>query len=318
MIRHYCKIGDDDKKIEQAYYYDDAMITKYEGPEGGDLALAIKGDDGQPNPIPHGYLEVPFSERKMSEEGTNLFDSVIHLVDFFDRIISEGFANEEQRSASSYLLLADQLSGELDEMGLSEIDKLKITRTFENLGRERPVTDSVAFLTKNIPTDFLKLITDTFERLIYEQMQVLNPNAMVDTGEISGRAYKFRILMFEYLCADIQTYMSRGIQWGIRLIQNIDKSLSAKPQERPQVDIKWERNLPDDMAEAVDQFAKVSPTSLPIRTALGLFPDSFIPDREAVAREMEGEMAERAKELTMDSKVDDTPDEPAPDANKGE
>jgi hypothetical protein len=87
--------------------------------------------------------------------------------------------------------------------------------------------------------------------------------------------------------------------------------MSAKPQDRPQVDIKFRRNLPFDMASAVDQFVKVAGI-LPNDIALKLFPADFMPDPDKVAEEMDN-----AKEqLSMDTQL--PPEEPAPDANKGE
>ena len=155
------------------------------------------------------------------------------------------------------------------------------------------------------------MVADTFERLIYDMMQIINPNDIAATGTISGIALAYKLLQFEYFCASCEAYFSRGLQWRIRLIQNVTGNMSAKPQDRPQVDIKFRRNLPFDMASAVDQFVKVAGI-LPNDIALKLFPADFMPDPAKVAEEMDN-----AKEqLSMDTQL--PPEEPAPDANKGE
>jgi SPP1 family phage portal protein len=280
MIRYYTVKKDDGDMLE-AYFYDTTTITKYVGKSGADLILAV--EPGLVNPMPHGYGEVPFVQYKIARDCSNLFDCVIPLIDIHDRVISEDYANEAQRFAASYLLLKDQLSGELDELGLNELDKIKITRTFEGLGDN--VNNAVAFLQKNIPVDFVRTVADTFERLIYDMMQIINPNEIAATGTISGIALAYKLLQFEYFCASCEAYFSRGLQWRIRLIQNVTGNMSASIQNRPQVDIKFRRNLPFDLASSVDQFVKVYGI-LPDEQALKLLPVDFIADPKAVADEM--------------------------------
>jgi len=301
MIRYYKHRTDDGDEECEVYSYDNISITKYVGKEFSSIALATPepahvGEPAEPNPMQHGYGEVPFVQYKIAKDCSNLFDCVIPIIDFHDRIISEDYANEAQRFASSYLLLRNRLSSELDESGLSEIDKLRVTRTFEDLGDN--VTQSVAFLQKNIPIDFIKTVADTFERLIYDMMQIINPNDIATTGQISGIALAYKLLQFEYFCASCEAYFSRGLQWRIRLTQNVTGNMKAKPQNRPQVNIQFRRNLPFDMASAVDQFVKVAGI-LPNNIALKVFPADFIPDPEAIADEMNGAMGGQ----DMDSEI---------------
>jgi SPP1 family phage portal protein len=289
MVRYYKT--ENGKKCE-AYHFDASTFQKYAGDDFNKLDV-----DG--TPVPHGYGEVPFAQLKISRDCSNLFDCVIQLIDFHDRIISEDYANESERFANSYLLLRNRLSSELDDLGMNEADKLKITRMFEDLGDD--VTKAVAFLTKNIPIDFIKNAADTFERLIYDMMQIINPNEIATTGQISGIALAYKLLQFEYNCASMEAYFSRGLQWRIRLIQNVTGNMSANPMDRPQVTVQFRRNLPFDMQSAVDQFVKVYGI-LPARVALKLFPADFIPDTEEVAKEMEA-----GKEaVSMDTPVEDT------------
>lgn len=281
MIRYYA-LGSGADRVCEALYYDAQSVTKYADKDWATLKIA-QDIDGAANPSVHPFGEVPFSQRRMASDLSNLFDAVIPLIDIHDRVISEDYGNEAQRFASSYLLLRDRLSAELDELGLNEIDKIRITRTFEGLGDD--VTKAVAFLTKSIPIDFIKNTADTFERLIYDMMQIINPNDIATTGQISGVALAYKLLQFEYMCASIEAYFSRGLQWRIRLIQNALNGLSANPADRPQVTINFHRNLPFDMASAVEMFTKVEGI-LPDDIALKLFPASFIPNVKAVAEEM--------------------------------
>jgi SPP1 family phage portal protein len=294
MIRYY-KASDE---TYQAYFYDEASIRHFSGPSYEAMTEVLEDAED------HGFQEVPFVRFRMSRDSSNLFDCVIPLVDFFDRIVSEDYANESQRFASSYLLLKNRLSNELDDLGMNEVDKIRITRTFEDLGDD--VTKSVAFLSKTIPVDFIKNVADTFERLIYDMMQIINPNDIATTGQISGIALAYKLLQFEYLCASIEAYFSRGLQSRIRLIQNVSSSMSAQEMDRADVDIQFRRNLPFDMASAVDQFSKVVGV-LPDEIALKLFPASFITDPKAVAEEM----AKNRSAAVPDITVPPTPEEQA-------
>ncbi|MBE3142530.1 MAG: phage portal protein, partial [Planctomycetes bacterium] len=209
MIRYYKHKEEDDSETKEIYYFDDSTMTKYIGKGDADPILA-PDIDGQANPMRHGYKQVPFNQLKISRDCSNLFDCVIPLIDIHDRTISEDWANELQRFANSYLLLANRLSKELDESGLSEIDKVRITRSFEDLGEN--VKMKVDFLTKEIPGEFVKSATELFEREIYDMMQIINPNEIAATGEISGIALAYKLLQFEYYVASIEAYFSRGLQ----------------------------------------------------------------------------------------------------------
>ncbi|MFA5165427.1 MAG: phage portal protein [Candidatus Omnitrophota bacterium] len=281
LVRYYTKEDEAGKEYKEVYTYDKQNITKYAYKMGGEVVLVT----GEPNPIPHAYGEVPFAEAKISRYGTNIFDHVRSIIDFRDRIVSEDYANEAQRFASSYLLLRNRLSTELDDTGMNEIDKLKITRTFEDLGDN--VNNAVAFLVKNIPIDFIKNADELFERLAYDMMLLFDNKDLATTGQISGISLAYKLLPFEYACATYEAYFSRFLQWRIRLIQNATGNLKVNPQDRPQVSIKFNRNLPFDLQAAVEMFMKVSPVQLPVRVALRLLPDSLVPDVEETAKEIE-------------------------------
>jgi SPP1 family phage portal protein len=281
MIRHYCEM-EGDEEIQEIYYWDEARARKWEGKKGAMVEITADPERGEEGMGLHGYGEVPFAQFKMARDCSNLFDCVIPIIDIMDRTVSEDWANELQRFANSYLLLANQLSSDIDDQGLNEMDKIRSARAFMDLGDD--VKKKVDFLIKNVPIDFVKTGTDLFERLIYDMMNIINPNALVDASDVSGRAYAYKILMFEFLCASIETYFSRGLQWRIRLIQKALGSVSTEARSE-QVTIQFRRNLPFDMASAVEQFVKLVGL-LPDEIALKLFPASFIADVKAVAEEM--------------------------------
>jgi len=280
MIRYYT-VNDGDKDIKKVTTYDQSEIVHYEGE-----SLEKLVETGRES---HAYGEVPWAIGKISRHGENLFDHVLSIIDFRDRIVSEDYANEAQRFSNSYLLMKNRLDTELDETGLSEVDKLRITRTFEGLDDD--VTKAVSFLVKDIPIAFVKNADELFERLSYDMMMLFDNKDIATTGQISGISLAYKLLPFEYASATYEAYFSRFLQWRIRLIQNVTGNLKANMQDRPQVSIRFTRNLPFDLQSAVDMFGKVAGASLPIRTALKLLPTSLVPDIEEVAQEMERSQA---------------------------
>jgi SPP1 family phage portal protein len=299
MVRYFStkSLETDDEKKE-AVYWDALEIVYYEGKEWTDLAETKRE--------PHAYGEVPWAIGKINRNGANLFDHVKSIIDFRDRIVSEDWANELQRFATSFLLLANRLSSEIDESGQSEVDKLKITRTFEDLGEN--VKSKVDFLIKTIPSDFIDKADQLFERLSYDMMMLFDNKDMATTGQISGISLAYKLLPFEYASKVYEAYFSRFIQWRIRLIQNVTGNLKAKPQDRPQIDLKFVRNLPFDLQSAIDMFMKVSPAQLPLRVALKLLPSTLVTDIEATAKEMENGMGG----MSLD---DEIPGETGPDGS---
>ena len=259
-----------DANIIRANVYDDVSMQAFVSNGGAQFVL-----DGPA--IFHGYGRVPIVEFKISNDGSNLFDHVTGLIDFYDKIISEDFANELARFATSYMLMAGRLSDEVDPItGESEVDKIKQTRLFQGLQSEKSVTDQIAFLTKDINSAFIDSAADRCERLIYEMLQLFNPND--DTFvQASGVAQKYKLLGFEYLCTTIATYFSIGLQDRIALVKKLNSNLSVANTVNTDVTINIMRNLPDDLA----QLATIAATLKDIlsdETILKLFPTYIIPD----------------------------------------
>jgi len=271
FIRHWQ--GKD--KVFHAHYYDDTTMQSWVSDTGAMWTLELEEA--------HGYGRVPVVKFAMSSDGSNLFDHVAALIDFYDKIMSEDFANELAKFASSYMLMSGMLDDSVAEDGETEIDKLKRTKLFQNLSGDKSIFDQIGFLTKDINAAFIDSAADRTERLIYEMMQLFNPND--DTFvQASGVAQKYKLLGFEYLCTTIATYFSIGLQDRIALIKGIDANLSAgNNATNTDVTIKFNRNLPDDIAQLA-QIAATLKDILSDETILKLFPSYIVEDAEEEMR----------------------------------
>lgn len=225
----------------------------------------------------HGYGQVPVNIGAIAADGSNLFDHVLELIDFYDKLISGELANEAQRYSNALLMFAERFDTESkDANGLTMVDRLKELGLLDGMGT--PISDKAAFLTKDIPVAFIEYAIKTCERLIYEMIPLFNPNDD-NFAAASGRAQKYKLLGFEYRAAEIEAYFMRFLQNRIRLISNKIKALGENPENESEVTIRMNRNLPEDLIEMAE-VATALKGVLSDKTIIGLFPASIVANKE--------------------------------------
>lgn len=262
----------DDRHILHAWVYEPGIVNIY---VDGKTGLEI---DPENPPIEQGYKTVSVLEVTISSDGSNLFDHVLELQDLLDKGLSEDIANELQRFASAYLLMADSIdSTHEDENGYTDADKIKLAKTFSSLGDN--IRDKVAFLEKNINPEFINTALDRIERLVWEMIGVINPNDDSFKNAVSGTALAYRLLPFEYLCAGIETYFGRFLQRRVRLVGALDSTINGTLGPVADVVIKFNRNLPANETEMIDNALKLS-TLVSKETMLEYLPGSVIDSAE--------------------------------------
>jgi SPP1 family phage portal protein len=218
----------------------------------------------------HPFGAVPAVRYRISPELENLFDAVLYLIDEHDKIISSDYADEHERFANAYLLIAKELAS-------ADFDDIKAKRIFQRLkemGETGSVTDSVAFLTKPSRGAETAEAADRFERLIYEQLMVINP-ADKQFATVSGIALAYKILPMEWLVSSFMAYFQKGLQQRFELIGT---AWSALGRGQPEwITIHARRNLPIDMA-SIAQVAGMLKGILSDETILNLFPADIVPN----------------------------------------
>jgi len=242
-------------QVETATYYDSTMVQTW-----------VQGKDGWilTEEEAHGYNRVPVIEFNIDINKSNLFDHTKEIVDAHDRLYSHDIANELEKFANAYLLIRDRLSQE-------NIDELKQNALFQGLGDN--VTTAVAFLTKNIQTEFLEFSATNLRDLFYESMQIPNPNDIKGNTPASGYAMMLRNMSFEFMCASIEGVFLRGLQDRIRLILG-HKLINV---DATGVSIKMHRNSPFDL-ESMAKVATQLTGILDLEAILDFFPPSLLSD----------------------------------------
>jgi SPP1 family phage portal protein len=251
----------------------------------------------------HGYGKVPVVIFRVSTEARNIFDHVKELIDAFDRLVSHDLSNELERFAQSYLLYANRLEDIADDDGMTAVDRIKQARTFEDLGDN--VSSKVAFLTKNIQSDFIRFSAETFQDLIYEMMQVPNPRDVKTFSGASGYAMMLKNMSFEFLCASIEGNFIRGLQDRIRLILG-HRLVGIESND---VAIRMTRNLPNDLEMLARVSAQLTGT-WDKEAILKIFPEAMLTaeDRQRIIDQGQ-EQAMSLESMLIDDTEDNTEDD---------
>jgi len=289
------RMGSDDAEL--ATFYDASVVQEWRKPK--------KGEWTNQGEYPHGYGQVPVNVGRIDRSYRNLFDHCIPLIDLYDRLISEDVGNELERFNAAIMLMAERIDAtSTDDSGRTMIDRLKEMRLIDGLAPDgADVRGKVAFVTRDIPTAFIEFAAGQVERLIYEMLMIVNPNDD-NFAAASGVAQAYKLLAMEYLCAGIEAYFSRFLQKRIQLIAGISGELGDGTDGADEVTIKFDRNLPHNLAETAETMAKLK-GQISDKTLIGLLPKSIVPDVEA---ELEA-IAEAVPDVMDEPAVDDAEDE---------
>jgi SPP1 family phage portal protein len=270
-----------DKIYVMTIYYDTFFVV-YERPGS---ATAWEEVDRQDHP----FGQVPAVRYRIGRFDVPVFDAVIALIDEHDKVISSGYSDERDRFANSYLLMMKKIGRIVDDDGLTDADKIKQLRIFDDLGSDgtvQNVNNAVAFLTKPSRGSETAESADRFKQLIYEIGQIIDPSSD-DFGTLSGIALAYKILPMEWLAAVIEAYLSKGFQRRFELIGAALVNLGIMPDIK-MVTIQFRRNLPFDLATLAEIAGKLKGI-LSDETVLRLFPADVIPSVSVEIERLEGQ-----------------------------
>jgi len=198
----------------------------------------------------------------------------------YDKIITE-VGNEHEKFANSILLLKDMLDDTTkDADGKTQLDKIRDYRVLDHLGEN--VSNAVAYLERNVNDTFINNTLDRYERLIYEMLCIFNPNDD-NFAAASGIAQAYKLLGFEYMIADMESYFSRFLYERIRLIAGHGAGIVKEVESADMVTISFKRNLPFNIESMANIISVLSGGQKVVsqKTLLQLFPASIIPDVDA-------------------------------------
>lgn len=286
FIRWY-KRGD--KSLADVYY--PLRVDHYELLQD-DNKLEALGRESHPYPV------VPLNIYRNNDEMLGDFSAVRPLIDAYDVLMSDSM-NEFDRFAWAYLLLKG--------FGLSnkEAQDIKWKRMFENLDAD----DAVSFLTKDIPTEYIKFMAEWCRMEIHSQSGIPDVNDLKFGAAASGTTIDKFIYLMELFTDPKEALFRQGLERRIEIVNTILKVRDGS--EGKPVEITMSRNLPVDDIKNADALTKYS-GHVTERTLL----QNFAPFVKDVDKELAALDEEKQKNLEQfgDGLMDQDADENVADA----
>jgi len=288
FIRFYAR----DEAIQVFAYYPKAW-EHYTMDSEGEQAKAVLVEVGV-----HPYPMVPLNVYYNNDEMIGDFDPVRPLIDAYDVLMSDSM-NEFDRFAWAYLLLKG--------FGLSaaDADAIKWKRVFENLDAE----DAVSFLTKEIPTEFVKFMAEWCRGEIHNQSGIPDVTDIKFGAAASGTTIDKFIYLMELFTDPKEALFRDGLQRRIEMIDAVLKIRDGNTGAE-QIEITMSRNLPTDNYRNAETLEKYS-GHVTEKTLLQEFAP-FVKDVDAEIAEMEAEKAANIERMmsTMPDEDEEMPDVP--------
>ena len=199
---------------------------------------------------PHGFDGVPATEFIENEDRLGLYETVLTLIDAYNKAISEK-ANDVDYFADAYLKV---IGPKLDEEDLRNLRDQRII----NLQSDIQGSAEVDFLSKPDADATQEHLLDTLERLIYQVAMVPNINDE-HFGTSSGIAMQYKVLNTLNLFRAKQRKFESGMNRRWRLIFSNPVLIGrVKPDQWTSIRYRFTPNLPANALEEAQTVAQLS------------------------------------------------------------
>ena len=290
-IRYY-KTGEDtfDVAVYLKSHTEYYTMTK---DKAGNIDKFIAGD------VEVNYFgDLPVAAYYLGDQIQGLIEPVLPLIDDYDLLISDSM-NEFDRFAHAYMRLVGMtLAGFANSKAPGAVNKalqlIKRRRVFENL----PDKDAVTFLTKDIPTDYIKYMSELIQNQIHNQSHVpdLNSGAFAD---VSGVAVQRLMFDFENVVSTAEAEFDVGLMDRISLINTVYKVTGQNPGDVDEITISHKRNAPMNTKEFADTSLTMKQAGFSSYLVADVMPDDIIPDVEEELARQEEEQAAMMPDVEM-------------------
>lgn len=298
-IRYY-KITNNEYKVEVYYKDHTEFYIRYREETNGTLnEWKLKPDTI--SKAKNYYDGVPIVAYYLGDEKQSLFENVLELIDAYDVLFSDSM-NEFDRFAFAYMImkkfgLTDVNNKKDPVKANAAIQDLKRRRVFEHLSADA----EIKFLTKDIPTDFIKYMGEIIREQIHIQSHVPDFTGDKMAGA-SGIAIQRLMFDFENLVASAEADFDVGLMERIRLITSILKRLNLPVGTIDMVTISHKRNIPLNIQEFAQTANIMNQAGFSRRAIVGIMPEDIIPDVEEELKEEQEEQGNMAQnDLTNNS-----------------
>jgi SPP1 family phage portal protein len=298
-IRFY-PVGDELWKVT-VYYPDRVVSYDMERTKWGSIEkLIMTGEE------PNFFGEIPVIAYYLGQEAQGIIEPVMPLIDDYDLLISDSM-NEFDRFAHAYLLLvkmslSDQTKSASPGVFKSALALIKQRRVFEQL----PDKDAVSFLTKDIPTEYIKFMTELIKEQIHTQSHVPDLGSSAFKDGVSGVAIQRLMFDFENVVSNAEAEFDTGLYERIRLITVFYSLTNRADGEFDEITISHKRNAPLNLKEFADTALTMSQTGFSRYLIADIMPDDIIPD---VEQELERQDEDREAAMPDVEEIPDVDEE---------
>lgn len=223
-VRYYLN---EDKQIEGSY--SDADNIYYFIDDGG---FKITDEEA------HYFGDVPMIEYLENEERLGAFDSVVTLIDAYNKAISEK-ANDVDYYADAYLKI---IGAELDR---DTLERLRDSRII-NMASDGDNID-IEFLAKPESDSTQENLINRLERLIFQMSMVANINDE-NFGNATGISLKYKLQSMSNLCNVKERKFASGMNRRWKLISNLPIS-NIGEDDWMGIEYHFTRNIPANLLE---------------------------------------------------------------------
>ena len=262
----------------------------------------------EPTTVKHWFKEVPVIDYFLDDDVNGLIKPITKYIDDLD-ILTSGGIDEFMRFAESYLRvvgasLDDPVKAKSANTIQQALRRLKKSRVFNRLKDK----DDITFLTKEIPSEYIRFIIELVIDQIHTQSHVPD---FAKFSDLSGIAVQRLMFDFENVCATAEANVDAGLIKRIRLINNIYKQVNRPVISESEVTISHKRNMPLNLNEFADTAVKMKEAGMSRYLIADIFPDDVIPDvNEELKRQDEDRKAMMSDLYGDDSEVRETSVQP--------
>jgi SPP1 family phage portal protein len=195
----------------------------------------------------HPYTMVPLNVYANNDERIGDFAPIVKLIDAYDVLMSDSM-NEFDRFAFAYLLLKG--FGLTDE----QAQDIKWKRAFERLDSE----DAVSFLTKEIPSEYIKMMIDLVRLEIHNQSGIPDISDVHFGAAASGTTIDKFIYLMELFTDPKEAMFREGLINRLKIMTPVMSLTEGAATDYHGVEITMTRNLPVDDLRNADTLNKYS------------------------------------------------------------
>lgn len=235
---------------------------------------------------PHKLDVVPVLEARNNDEYMGDFQQVIPLIDALNKLQSDRLNDKEQLVDAIMLIINMDLTKE-------QRNELKVFRTLSNV----PLDAKVEFLTKELNETQLDIFRKNLVEDIHKISMTPNMSDENFAGNASGVAIKYKLLQFEQSIKNKERSFEKFLLERFQIYNRYLHKLKNIPLVEPhEVDVVFNRNLPQNDYETSQMISNLYRIGVPIETLIGQL--SFVDNPK---REYEKYIKELAKSMTVEA-----------------